>query len=231
MAASLDFDGSNDYIDLGDLTILDGTTEFTVMFHSNNNISSSGNQSILGRSSGGDNLGVLVRNTPQIFLSLNFNLGGTAYIKTAGLSSVDNNWYHYAWTWNSGISPQLLGGSNFYQNGLSVSLINHVAGGNLFTNFQNTAGNFQLGKRAGSTDTWNGQMSYIRIYNRALSQSEVQDSVYKPEAIVKGLVGYWPLWTTAVKDLSGNGNDGTISGTVVESSAGPPVYFPDLQTN
>jgi len=231
MAASLDFDGSNDYIDLGDLTILDGTTEFTAMFHSNNNISSGGNQSILGRSSGGDNLGVLVRNTPQIFLSLNYDLGGTAYIKTSGLSSVDNNWYHYAWTWNSGISPQLLGGSNFYQNGLSVSLIDHQAGAFPFTNFQNTAGNFLFGKRAGNTDTWNGQIAYLRIYDRALSQEEIQESIKNPEAIVNGLVGYWPLWTTAAKDLSGNGNDGTIVGTVTASDSGPPVYFPDLQTN
>lgn len=52
----------------------------------------------------------------------------------------------------------------------------------------------------------------VRIYNRALSESEIQ-TLYKGEHIHDGLVGWWPLDEidgNTTYDYSGHGNDGTL---------------------
>lgn len=236
MGASLDFDGTNDYINIGNFTELDGSTEFTIISQANiNNSAPSGNDAILSaESNGGINGGFmfcLYRSNPLIFLSLPYNNVNEAFIKTSGLISSDNIWYNLAWTWDASVSNQLLGGSKFYQNGNSVTLVDHVAGTNTINSFLGTSKDYLIGSRFNLGDTWDGQIAYLRIYNRALSQDEIKESIKNPEAIVNGLVGYWPLWTIGAKDLSGNGYDGTIVGTVTASDSGPPVYFPDLKTN
>jgi hypothetical protein len=68
-----------------------------------------------------------------------------------------------------------------------------------------------------------GQIDDIAIYNRALTESEVQ-SLYTnqstpptnlctslPSGLQEGLVGYWPFCGNA-NDVSGNGNDGVVNG-------------------
>jgi hypothetical protein len=70
----------------------------------------------------------------------------------------------------------------------------------------------------GFAETWpqylNGQIDDVRIYNRALSETEVTDLYYKKD-ITNGLVGHWKFnegsGSTAY-DSSGNGNHGTIYG-------------------
>jgi len=68
----------------------------------------------------------------------------------------------------------------------------------------------------------NGLIKEVRIYNRALSASEVEDLYNNPGQVsTDGLVGYWPLnegsGNTAT-DKSGNGNDGTIHGATWDGS-------------
>jgi hypothetical protein len=52
----------------------------------------------------------------------------------------------------------------------------------------------------------------VRIYDRALSANEIEQ-LYLGGNVASGLVGHWPLDGDA-DDASGNGNDGTINGTV-----------------
>jgi hypothetical protein len=64
------------------------------------------------------------------------------------------------------------------------------------------------------SDFFKGQISDVRIYDRALSAEEVEQ-LYKGYDIRNGLVGHWPLnegQGTTAYDRSGNGNDGTLIG-------------------
>lgn len=63
---------------------------------------------------------------------------------------------------------------------------------------------------------FNGSMSDIRIYNRAITNMELRRLFTAPAAPTAGLIAYWPLTRTS-NDLSGNKHNGTptaVSATV-----------------
>jgi len=67
-----------------------------------------------------------------------------------------------------------------------------------------------------------GRTDDVRIYNRALSESEIQ-SLYKGQNITDGLVGHWPLSEgqgCTVYDHSGNNNHGTLEPNCPEEGPG-----------
>jgi hypothetical protein len=73
------------------------------------------------------------------------------------------------------------------------------------------------------TISFNGLLDDIGIYNRALSEQEIQSlytgttpppCVSLPSNLQQGLVGYWPFCGNA-NDESGNGNDGTVNGATL----------------
>ena len=68
-----------------------------------------------------------------------------------------------------------------------------------------------------------GKIDDIAIYNRALSEQEIQNlytgttpppCVSLPSNLQQGLVGYWPFCGNA-NDESGNGNDGVVNGATL----------------
>lgn len=78
----------------------------------------------------------------------------------------------------------------------------------------------------GGNSPWVGAIAEVGIWNRVLTPAEVAalaTGVPAPVAAPSGLVGYWPLHgvSTTEPDLSGQGNNGTVSGTTV--AAPPPV--------
>ncbi len=114
----------------------------------------------------------------------------------------DNTWYHIVYTFENGVgslylngkldetynaSPQTPSGTNFY-----------------IANFTTVCNNF------------NGTIDDIRVYNRALSQGEVdalfgEDNWTGNVDLSNGLVAYYPFDGDA-SDQSGNGNNGTTNG-------------------
>ena len=64
----------------------------------------------------------------------------------------------------------------------------------------------------------NGEIDEVCIYNRALSQAEIQYNMYNPLSPIRdGLVLFLPMIEgvgTSVKDFSGFGNNGTLYGGV-----------------
>ena len=104
---------------------------------------------------------------------INFNLGGIsgfsdlriAFYNSSWRTSdpytlTSNAWYHIVGTYD---------GSNFR---LYINGVNQVTTANGFTPGANTAG-IRLMKRWDSGAYWGGQLSTVKIYNRALSSQEV----------------------------------------------------------
>lgn len=84
----------------------------------------------------------------------------------------------------------------------------------------------------GSGRYWNGKIDEVRVFNRALSQGEIADSmsVHIDPSSQTGLIGYWRMndgTGTNVNDLSSGANAGTVNATTwstqVPFNAAPPV--------
>jgi hypothetical protein len=138
----------------------------------------------------------------------------------------DNAWHHYAFVKNSNAvsTSQVL----IYQDGV---LLNTLLGEYLSWGTLNTTSTVPVtfGKRSFSCVAdrfYNGSSDDIAIYNRALTESEIQ-SLYTsqcpsvstpctslPTNLQQGLVGYWPFCSNA-NDESGNGNDGLVNGATL----------------
>lgn len=66
-----------------------------------------------------------------------------------------------------------------------------------------------IGSASGTSEFFKGLIDDVKIYNRALSQGDVE-ARYKKDS----LVGYWKfddVGTTITSDYSGNGNNGTLT--------------------
>jgi hypothetical protein len=97
----------------------------------------------------------------------NIHLGtGSAWIYTFLNSSttiVANTWYHTAWTWSGSTAV-------IYVNGVAENSLNNAAA-------SSGTGLITLGQHTPDTSyAWAGNMSNVKIYNRALSASEIQQN-------------------------------------------------------
>ena len=143
-------------------------------------------------------------------------------------SSNFGGWHHIVATYNGSGSAT---NANFalYLDGVSQSLVN--------TGFLcgTAAQASDIGSNAnGSGNFWDGKLDDVRIYDRALSASEVQQLYNLGTANIghantvnvgNGLVGYWPFdgstvnWSTGqASDLSGQGNTGALVGMSTTTS-------------
>jgi hypothetical protein len=131
----------------------------------------------------------------------------------------DNNWKNLIFLWD---------GSQISLFDNNVLVDNSIAQGNMMNYLQN----LEFGRYAGGQITsggnthFNGVLDDIGIWNRALTEQEIQNlytgqcpsiaanCTSLPSNLQEGLVGYWPFCGNA-NDESGNGNDGTVNGATL----------------
>ncbi|MBN1169343.1 hypothetical protein JXA63_05665 [Candidatus Woesebacteria bacterium] len=137
---------------------------------------------------------------------------GTALTTTAENVIVPNDtWSHVAMTYDYIDSTVRL-----YMNGKLVQTEVEVGG-----KINTTDGALALGRLGSySAEYFDGDMDEVRVYNRALSPSEVE----KLYSWAPGPVAYWKFdegsgtGSNAVKDSSGNSNHGTMQSSMTESN-------------
>jgi len=171
------------------------------------------------------------------------NLGKSLYLTTTGLafyadkattdarerSSVGistTTWTHVAVTWSDGLAPKL------YINGTEVSsyAVQTAGSGALSAD---ASGPLGIGNHTTNTCAFYGVIDDARVYNRALTSSEVK-KIYQDGTVTigktqtslvnNGLVGFWsfngPDFTDKVYDKSGNSNNGYVIGVATSSVKG-----------
>lgn len=232
LGGGLNFDGVDDYVDTGDNTALNfGTGDFTVsawVYNTSQNTrdqflgkdtTTGGRQfscGLNGNSVGGISAGVI---SCAIFSASTPVYAGV--ITSAGALS-PNVWHQIVFERVSGTLYLFLDGVS-----LSVTTTGNTAAS---LSVQDTTGPMQIGARQypGSQDYFAGKIDEVRIYNRALSITEIKN-LYTAGAkklsasqnitgtsLDSGLVGLWSfdgrdISGTTAYDRSGQGNNGTLT--------------------
>ena len=215
---ALDFDGSNDQVDIATVPAVftnPATTDFTIEAWVNPR------GSVFARI-------LFAQASTSNFVSLGTNIGNTIYfyvIKNSTTVSVattagipQNQWTHVAARWTSATST-----AEVFFNGVLQSA---VSGGSSSTG---TSGLVTIGARTGGSQYFNGQLDEVRVWNTALSICQIQANMNniipatQANLIMnyhfnEGVAGAANTTVTALPDLSGNAYNGTLTNFALTST-------------
>ena len=219
---ALNFDGSNDYVDVPNSSSIGITGDMTlaawvkVTDFANYN-------GIVEKSTGNlpnpyDFYLIQTTGVPAFYRG-----NGSVYGYVNGTSAPTRNTWQFIAVTMSGTTVK------HYLNGQTNG------SGTLSTTIANGSGSMRIGSRADLIPLMKGAMDEVRVYNRALTPSEVE-GLYKSGAAKYtaptnlGLVGYWSMnenTGTIAGDASGNNNRGILTNgpTWVDGKRGKALNF------
>ena len=202
----LEFDGEDDYVEVAHSASLNISTVLTMEAwvkgleanQKSENIYAIGKTDAwgLGVARGGvDNFSIWLRDS-----------NGDKHIYETGISVLDGFWHHLVITYDGSAF-------RFYKDSILVDTYT------INTDFMQSAYPVYVGTYATTYGHFDGHIALTRIYNRALTESEITQNYNNPVSgyVTDGLVfefnpfkqGYF---SDTVYDQSGNGNHGTIYG-------------------
>jgi len=227
---ALNFDGVDDVVNAGSAAVLDNLTASTFSVSAWIYPRSMGGSFFMKRDSSG-NAG---------WSSHIYDSNGRMRVsitRLSGLNRITSNnaintnvWQHVVFTWSGGT---LAANIKIYINGkeTTYSYTEDING----TLDNDSANPLTIGGESDGGSPFPGLIDDVRVYNRALSATEVQ-ALYKSGVAKfapptdKGLVGYWSMnegTGTVAGDGSGNGNRGTLTNgpTWVDGKRGKALNF------
>jgi len=218
VCSALNFDGEDDYVEVLHSDSLSLTDEFTVEIWFRPEATAS-DRALLRKGAGVANYFVWLR--PDMTISCGMYVAGgdaSAYYTQAASPIEAGVWHHVAMTFDG---ASVLA----YQDGSM-----HASTDVLGTVKTNTSPlTFGYGYPTIWPDAFaDGLIDEVRIWDRVLSQEEIQDKALKPlepETEI-GLVGWWDFnegQGDIVHDLSGNDNHGTVYGAGWTDEASGPI--------
>ncbi len=224
MGSAVSFDGTDDNISIGNISMYDGRDDFAITAWINLN-STSGFQCIFCKDQSGDSasqfrFSIGENGTGKLgYGDSSHSLGGNSTLSTS-------TWYHAVITRSSGA------GYTFYLNGIFDG--NTAPGSPPNTNSRSAYIGARESNLGGLTSYFNGKIDEVRFYHRSLSADEVSQ-LYRlttPTGTDTSLKGYWSfngkdLSGTTAYDRSGSGNNGTLTNgpTVTPGKVGQALMF------
>lgn len=108
-------------------------------------------------------------------------IGGINYQAQSGTGFSTGAWNHIVGTYDGSVARLFVNGAERASSTISGSLAANTA-------------NVRIGNRVGNVNYWNGRIDEARIYNRALSQTEIQAMYNNPGKLYpQNLGGYWSM--------------------------------------
>jgi len=208
------FDGDGDWVNLGDISAMEGIGAMTQMAWIYSDIAQPNAPNYVVSKASGQ--GLFFSHTTAAYDG-HFGIYDGSDWQTSGTvtnSIADNEWVHFAGTYDGTNTMRV------YENGVLQSSRDEGT----FTSASN-ANDICIGSNC-STNEFTGKIADVRFYNRQLSAAEIVQAMHCLNAPMNGLVGQWILWEsgTAFKDFSGSGNNGSNVNTI-ESGEGPPTSW------
>jgi len=226
LGTALDFDGSDDYLELPEPNVGSSPTLFTVSGWIK---PESGGRSrfITPQSSGRDHFLLHDRNDADfgIFVNESANTNLRRYTTPNGTMPY-GQWSHFA-----AIVDEANNDIRLYVNG---QLEKNATDSDPISGW---SGTWIMGQRGNNSDYLNGKLDDVRIYDRALTEANVQDlyesgfskvNTSRKLDNINGLQGWWTMdgkdvdWSGSsgqIKDNSGSGNNGTTNGGMTNSQS------------
>lgn len=199
---SVDFDGTNDYIDItGASGLFNSATAFSISlwYYADayggvvfgGGTSTTNGVWITPYSGSGNNFFFTVRN------------GGSTALNT--ISPALNQWVHVAATYNAGSGTLYLTPA-----GGSTSI---TSSSSLPTSLSSSAGtDLSIGRLNASSDYFNGKVDEVAIWNREITSTEVSNIINNKT--YAGVSAMWRLENTADATIGGSGYNGTMNNFV-----------------
>lgn len=169
---ALSFNGTSNYVDLGNPTLLQITGSMTWSAWVKAAANPADDGQIIAKSD--DNTGWQFKTSPDTgphTFGVAVSTGSSHAQRYSTTVRSLNTWYHVAGVYNA--TAQTL---DIYVNG---TLDNGVLAGSIPSSQSNANVNVNIGRRTGGF-YFNGVLDEIRIYNKALSQSEIQTDMVTP---------------------------------------------------
>ena len=203
---SLELDGVDDYIEINDAGNLYGFANRTFTVSARVKTSSITNDCVIAKDGGATGVGWSLF-FGNFFTAATKGSGGVIAAARSSLSTGlnDNNWHHVVGIYTT--DTTVLGNNN-----VSLYLDGSINQGVLTNSTQYVSPILPttIGKRS-SGNFFPGQIDDVRIYDRALTLSEIS-FLYNGSGLNPGTSNLQALWTfdddTALKDSSGNNNHG-----------------------
>lgn len=203
-ASSIRFDGNDDYVKAPYTGSMDIKNELTIagwVYLEKHPDQTAGNdyRLIFGRSNGYDPYGLLLEESSTGLVGSTFLNESRQYV-AGGIDPAEmvDKWSHVAFTYDGNT-----GNGTIYLNGTILGTGTYETG-----QFDTSTKNIQFTEPGGpSGHTWNGKMSDMRLYNRSLNSSEIEQ-LYSGRNVEQDLVSYWPMFhkNGEVKDVQRSNN-------------------------
>lgn len=209
----LQFDGSDDYVDLG-TNPLAGRSAFTVSIWASLAAVDANVRGLFASTAGGSYF--RYSGNGNLLLYINGSACGSGYSLSAGTAITDTAFHQYAF------SIDTEGKVRIYKDGQQVN-------SGVFAGWDSACANATEWRGLGTYATeyrWNGKITDTRIYSRALTGSEVavlyNGGAGTTENTLSNLAAWWKLGDasgTLAKDTSGSGNDGLLKNGITNIPA------------
>ena len=196
------FDGVDDYIDIPDTDILDLSTEWTLSAWIKRDAIGT-QDGIIEKYDWSPGKGGYVLRIDKITNVLSASaIDGTSssYCKGTTPLAIDT-WYHITATFDANTDELICYVNGFHE---QINTNATVTPSNIID------ASLKIGARGSDAiEKIDGNIADVRVYDRALSASEVQ-SLYNGDEVAAP-IGHWPL-DKGPRDISGNANHGTVTG-------------------
>lgn len=225
---SINFDGLTEYVECGNVSALNGTTEATWAGWFKRG--STGTYYPLSTwDAASQNQFFFIQTSTYVIAACADSIGAQKNMARADITWVTGQWYHLAFVYNEAESSNA-DKMKIYIDGV---LQTNVIAGNSLTSLHSSTAPFYIGKIGGfTTNEFNGNISNVAIWDTNLSSTEVQKlyangvpqdlTNFTPQPINWWTLGKNSFWNGSnwiIRDVI-NSNDGTSANMGVDSLTG-----------
>jgi len=219
---SLDFDGTDDYVDCGDISELNSVTALTISGWFNQTTINL-QKSMFGMgASVNESTNVYTWNDGNMYLDIRSNTASTNGYGYFDYSTVvtATEWFHFALVYD-GAGTGNAGKCKCYIDGAAISL---SFGGTIPTVLTATASDFFVGETGGlGTHSWLGLIDEVAIFDQVLDSSRIS-TIYNSGVPTdlsgeNGLVAYWRMEEGTGTSVTNTANPGTYDASLENGTA------------